>query len=544
MKSCIIIGGGCGGLFSGAVLARLGWRVTVLEKNRNIGGGLSTFRREGVDFQPGMHIVAGFGDAVGNVFRLLGIDAGVENCPRRIFVFSDGSIRELPPGEAETVEYLCREFPSEERGIRAYYRRIREIYDSVPLLGWAASLGSLQDLFSGDISDLAANVSSEDGLVSADSFIDHYICDPRLKAILGSLNLLSGTEKAVTPAYIHGIVNELYTRQFAIFPQGTESIVRQLCGIISSAGGQVIGGAEVKTIRCGENADGERIVSAVTTADGRKWTADAYIGAVSPALLASICVGKGPFTKFQKERIDRLRDGFSMFSVYAVLSPDSPVPEGACFCYRDYCSVWEHCSSSSAVAASSSEKSCSPAEVDPDSESGSWPDGVLFTRHGNRLTALSAMAYSEVEKWSDSRSGRRGKEYEEWKARKTDAVIEAIAKATSQHYGKSYSGDPLGCDAGSGAPCSDISSVKAALGIRVLCSASPLSIRDWFGTRSGAAYGFSIDCHDPLSSGFSPRTKAANFFLTGQSIYLHGLCGTMMSALLTAKAIIVSQSRG
>lgn len=36
----LIIGGGLGGLFSGAILAKEGLEVTVLEKNKIIGGGL------------------------------------------------------------------------------------------------------------------------------------------------------------------------------------------------------------------------------------------------------------------------------------------------------------------------------------------------------------------------------------------------------------------------------------------------------------------------------------------------------------------------
>ena len=37
-KSVIIIGGGLGGLFCGAFLAKEGLRVTVLEKNATVGG--------------------------------------------------------------------------------------------------------------------------------------------------------------------------------------------------------------------------------------------------------------------------------------------------------------------------------------------------------------------------------------------------------------------------------------------------------------------------------------------------------------------------
>ena len=58
-KSIIIIGGGLGGLFTGALLAKEGYGVTVLEKNAAIGGGLQTFQRAGVTFETGMHILGG-----------------------------------------------------------------------------------------------------------------------------------------------------------------------------------------------------------------------------------------------------------------------------------------------------------------------------------------------------------------------------------------------------------------------------------------------------------------------------------------------------
>ena len=53
----LIIGGGLGGLFSGAILAKEGLEVTVLEKNKIIGGGLQSFRMWGEDFDTGMPII-------------------------------------------------------------------------------------------------------------------------------------------------------------------------------------------------------------------------------------------------------------------------------------------------------------------------------------------------------------------------------------------------------------------------------------------------------------------------------------------------------
>ena len=49
-KSAVIIGGGLGGLFTGAILSKEGIKVTVIEKNAIIGGGLQSFNRFGEIF--------------------------------------------------------------------------------------------------------------------------------------------------------------------------------------------------------------------------------------------------------------------------------------------------------------------------------------------------------------------------------------------------------------------------------------------------------------------------------------------------------------
>ena len=58
-KTAVIIGGGLGGLFTGAMLAKEGLQVTILEKNPTIGGGLQTFTRFGEKFDTGMHVIGG-----------------------------------------------------------------------------------------------------------------------------------------------------------------------------------------------------------------------------------------------------------------------------------------------------------------------------------------------------------------------------------------------------------------------------------------------------------------------------------------------------
>lgn len=79
-QTVIIIGGGLGGLFTGALLAKEGYSVTVVEKNTTAGGGLQTFQRAGVSFDTGMHMLGGLRPegSVRKICHYLGIDSRLE----------------------------------------------------------------------------------------------------------------------------------------------------------------------------------------------------------------------------------------------------------------------------------------------------------------------------------------------------------------------------------------------------------------------------------------------------------------------------------
>lgn len=72
-KKVIIIGSGFGGLSCGAVLAKNGYDVTVLEQGHQIGGCLQCFVRKGVKFETGMHFIgsAAPGQTIDSIFHYL-----------------------------------------------------------------------------------------------------------------------------------------------------------------------------------------------------------------------------------------------------------------------------------------------------------------------------------------------------------------------------------------------------------------------------------------------------------------------------------------
>ena len=127
-KEILIIGGGLGGLFTGALLAKNGVKVTVLEKNTIIGGGLQCFWRHGKLYETGMHIMGGFtaNGSLNKICSYLGImqHLQIEHLPDECmdivrFESEDKEYR-LASGREGFTQSLITYFPDEAEGIKAY----------------------------------------------------------------------------------------------------------------------------------------------------------------------------------------------------------------------------------------------------------------------------------------------------------------------------------------------------------------------------------------------------------------------------------------
>ena len=67
---------------------------------------------------------------------------------------------------------------------------------------------------------------------------------------------------------------------------------------------------------------------------------------------------------------------------------------------------------------------------------------------------------------------------------------------------------------------------------------TPLTYADYTCTEHGSAYGIMKDFNSPMLTVLTPKTPAANVFLTGQSLNLHGILGTSMTSMFTCSEII------
>ena len=137
----VIVGSGLGGLACGTILAKEGYKVCVLEKNKQIGGNLQTYVRDRVIFDSGVHYVGGLGKGQNlyQLFRYLGImdKVKIRKMDEAVFdaiVFNgDPVVYKYAQGYDNFIRTLVKEFPEEESAIRNYCQVIKEVCSKFPL---------------------------------------------------------------------------------------------------------------------------------------------------------------------------------------------------------------------------------------------------------------------------------------------------------------------------------------------------------------------------------------------------------------------------
>ena len=485
-KSIIIIGGGLGGLFTGAILAKERYRVTVIEKNTNIGGGLQTFVRDKNIFETGMHILGGFrkGGSIHKICSYLGIMDRLElmdvdaDCMDSLHFFSDNCTYEISEGRENFVSRLSAYFPEEKENIHKYVDALYNIADEVDFFYLKSGR---DEIFS----------HSEKFLWSADEFIAYYINNPRLRAILAYMNPMYGGVAKHTPAYIHALINVLYINGASRFIGGSQQLASALSDIITSNGGEIISGKSVIHIEVKD-----KVIQYVKTNDNTMYIADKYISAIHPCSLLSI-MDESAFPRSYRNRLNEIPNTYSAFTVYLVLKSDYfPYINHTCYCQDDYDTVWDY------------------GQYDDNI----WPHGFMYMtppvmqqgKFSKKLIITTPMSFNAVRKWKDTTIGNRGLEYKQWKNMCAEILISKLSLLYPQ----------------------------LRENIEKIYTSTPLTIRDYYNVKDGAMYGFRKDCQNIALSQVPIYTKISNLLLTGQNINLHGICGVPLTAINTVEAIV------
>jgi len=486
-KTIVVIGGGLGGLVSGALLAKEGYKVTVLEKNTIIGGGLQCFKRHGVSFPTGMHVFGGFqeGGQLRKLFSYLGImdrlairamdDDGFDV----VTVMTDGATYRLPKGKERFINYLSHLFPAEKDQIEAFIEKFYAISEEEDLF-------YLRERPSQIFSSI-----SDDAIVAFDELMDRYITDPKLKGLLSYLNPLFGGVPGMTPAFMNALLGVLHISGTFQFVDGSQQMAELLKEVIEEAGGVVLANEEVTHIEVEQHQ-----VKQVVTKKGHVYQADSYISDVHPDVLLRLVDDKAFPVSFRK-RLQSIPETSSSFKVYIKFKENAfRFINHTHYCINDY----DYKSASGSV------------------EPYTWPHSLMFYtpavddqgEFAETMVIIGEMDFDWVKPWEDTITGRRGKSYLEWKQKMTNQVLAYMERM--------YPG--------------------FADGVEFVESSSPLTIRDYYGNKEGSNYGFQKDSNNIMLSQMSVFTKVKNLYLTGQNVNIHGLCGVSLTAIQTVEALV------
>ncbi len=302
MKRAVIIGSGMGGLVSAILLARDGWKVTVLEQHSRPGGFLHRFFRQGLAYDTGFHYCGTVrpGQILQRCLAHLGVYDKLEFLPLDPDGFDEiwfpGLRFRVPVGREAYAQRLVETFPHEADGIRAVMRQVQaitEVYGAYTL----------------HASPVASEVLRWES-TSLEAFLSRHIRDPHCRAVIAGQSLLYGVPPDEAPAGLHAIVLDHFLQGACGIRGGGDRLAMTLVRRIRALGGEVLLRRRATAIEVVDRA-----ARAVVTEDGEAFPADLVVADIHPRLLAPMLPEHSVRPAWRK-RVERTRVGHAHLGVY------------------------------------------------------------------------------------------------------------------------------------------------------------------------------------------------------------------------------------
>lgn len=478
----VIIGSGLGGLSCGAILAKCGYEVTVLEKEAVIGGCLQCFERRGKRFETGMHFIgsASKGQTLHTLMRFLEISEQVQLSPLDSHAYEvislDGKRYNFAMGRHAFIEKMAAYFPHQKDNLSKYY-------DVVERVAKASSLHTMTDV-------AAPEVLTEFQLRSINEVIESVITDPVLQQVLvGNLPLYAG-KKDKTPFSTHAFIMDFYNQSAYRIVGGSDKIAEALKATIQRYGGEICTRAKVTKVVCDD-----QMVKKVEINGEKEMPVDVLISDIHPQSFFPLVDSKLIRPAFRK-RIQEMENTVSAFTIYVDFK-ENTVP------YMNYNFYGYH--------------GCSPWDCESYDES-NWPRGYLYmhlchkdkARYASTGEIISYMWMKDVEQWLGTRIGFRGDSYENFKREKAEQLIDTVER--------------------------DFPGFRST--IRHYYTSTPLTYMDYTGTADGSMYGIAKDINKGITSRVSFKTRIPNLYLVGQNVNSHGMLGVLVGTIVTCSDVL------
>ena len=498
----IVVGSGAGGMTAALALARAGKRVAVFEQHTHPGGYSQSFSLKGFQFSPGVHYIGqlGPGGRLREIYEGLGLTDDLtflELDPDgydRVFVGEDRF--DIPKGRENFRERLRQRFPMESKGIDGYFDAVAKMSEE---LVWARPLGTLRDAA---LLPFRMSTVLRYGLLPLNRFLDHFVTDPFLRAILSIQAGDHGMAPSRAPTALHAGLQSYYF-EGACYPRGGgHAIPDAMAKQLKLHGGELFAATEVDRILV---AAGRAI--GVQLADGHEISASIVISNADPGVTWGRLVDPDHQGTLLRQRIKRMRYSVSTLSLFLGVDMDLRAAG------IDSGNVWY----SRTPDIDAAYRAAAMADLSKlDSIPGLFFNATTLKDPSLRrdgLHTVEAIALGTprgFDAWRDAEPGARGEAYASLKDRISDKILEEIERFVPGFSEKV---------------------VFRSLG-------TPLTNMHFLHATKGGIYGTEKSLRNLGPMSFPVRTHLSGLFQCGASTFAPGIHGVTTSGLAAAAAAL------
>jgi all-trans-retinol 13,14-reductase len=495
----IVIGSGLGAMTFGAIMAKLGKKILLLEKHYVPGGFTHVFKRKEYEWDVGIHYV---GD-VHKEFTFMRIMFDyitdhkldwkeMDEVYDRVVLGEN--VYDFKAGKENFIEMLYERFPGHEAEIDKYIETVYKAASKNKRFFQEKAYPSLLSALAGPFIRKGYYEFSDK---TTKEVLDGISDNEELKAVIAGQYGDHGMPPGDSSFVIQALVNKHYWKGGAFPVGGCQRIAETIIPLIEAAGGAVAVRAGVEKIivkngkatgvlmEDGSTIEAPMIVSGAGYLNtmGRLLDSDVQkaIGYKAengvPPSTSHVCLYIG-----LKENLRELGIGNSNYWVYPHNDHDRGV--------REYLEDAEKPFPVTYISF--------PSLKDPE-----WDE-----RYPGKSTIemITLAPYKWFEKWEDERWKHRGDEYENYKEYFSQRLLKELYKQFPQLEGK----------------------------IDYYELSTPLSTKHFVNYEHGEIYGLDHCPKRFRMTELRPRTPIKNLYLTGQDIVTVGIGGAMMSGVLTA----------
>jgi all-trans-retinol 13,14-reductase len=499
----IVIGSGMGGLTTAALLSELGWKVCVLEQHYTAGGYTHSYDRAGYEWDVGVHYIG---------------DVGTKTRTRRMFDFlSDGKLEWAPmddeydrfyigdrvfcarAGKQAFRDNLVAQFPHEEQAIDQYMHLLSGVGGALSILGMERVAKPWQRLVSTPYRKwkTPAHIYRNTYEVLSELTDDQDL----IATICGQWGDM-GLPPKQSAFLVHAMIARHYLYGGYYPVGGSWRIADSIIPKIQKGGGEVFTYARVKRILIGDGA-----VTGVEMEDGHRIECPCVVSSAGidntfNHLLPENVVEETGYAR----SLEKVRPSIGHLGVYIGLqgtAEELGLPRTNFWIYpgNDY---------DAAVQEFLSDRNAPFPVVYISFPSAKDPD--YLNRHPGTATIeiVAPAPYQWFEKWKNETWGKRGEDYENFKAELGARLMRHLYDKLPQLEGR----------------------------VDYYEISTPVST-EWFSAyRHGELYGLDHTPERLQQDWLGPRTRIPGLWLTGQDTLTCGVTGAMMAGMLTTTAMV------